>query len=112
MALILFLGVPLTLIGLILWIRSIVKRFYKNKLQDRMDEYTQKEMEDKDKRIERLEAEVTSLAKQVHRDNHLMTSVDRSVQELAGCDSAEKREQIVGEIHISEGSLRSYCALS
>ena len=112
MALILFLGVPLTLIGLILWIRSIVKRFYKNKLQDRMDEYTQKEMEDKDKRIERLEAEVTALAKQVHRDNHLMTSVDRSVQELAGCDSAEKREQIVGEIHISEGSLRSYCALS
>ena len=92
-------GVPLALIGLILWIRSIVKRFYKNKLQDRMDEYTQKEMEDKDKRIERLEAEVTALAKQVHRDNHLMTSVDRSVQELAECDSAEQREQIVGEIH-------------
>ena len=92
-------GIPLIVVGLILWIRSIVKRYYKNKLQDRMDEYTQKEMEDKDKRIERLEAEVTALAKQVHRDNHLMTSVDRSVQELAACDSAEQREQIVGEIH-------------
>ncbi len=91
--------IPLVFIGLILWIRSIVKRYYKNKLQDRMDEYTQKEMEDKDKRIERLEAEVTALAKQVHRDNHLMTSVDRSVQELAACDSAEQREQIIGEIH-------------
>lgn len=90
---------PLALTGLILWIRSIVKRYYKNKLQDRMDEYTQKEMEDKDRRIERLEVEVTVLAKQVHRDNHLMTSVDRSVQELAECDSAEQREQIVGEIH-------------
>lgn len=97
--LILSLGIPMALIGLILWIRSIVKRYYKNKLQDRMDEYTQKEMEDKDKRIERLEAEVTALAKQVHRDNHLMTSVDRSVQELAECDSAEQREQIIGEIH-------------
>ena len=95
----LFAVCPLVLTGLILWIRSIVKRYYKNKLQDRMDKYTQKEMEDKDKRIERLEAEVTALAKQVHRDNHLMTSVDRSVQELAECDSAEKREQIVGEIH-------------
>ena len=94
-----FLGVPIVVVGLILWIQSIVKRYYKNKLQDRMDEYTQKEMEDKDKRIERLEAEVTALAKQVHRDNHLMTSVDRSVQDLAACDSAEQREQIIGEIH-------------
>lgn len=91
--------IPLVFIGLILWIRSIVKRYYKNKLQDRANEYTKQEIEDKDKRIERLEAEVTALAKQVHRDNHLMTSVDRSVQELAACDSAEQREQIVGEIH-------------
>lgn len=99
LVIIFIIGSPLALLGLILWIRSIVKRYYKNKLQVRMDEYTQKEMEDKDKRIERLEAEVTALAKQVHRDNHLMTSVDRSVQELAECDSAEQREQIVGEIH-------------
>lgn len=97
--LVIILVIPLILVGLILWIRSIVKRYYKNKLQDRMDEYTQKEMEDKDRRIERLEAEVTALAKQVHRDNHLMTSVDRSVQDLAACDSAEQREQIIGEIH-------------
>lgn len=90
---------PLALTGLILWIRSIVKRYYKNKLQDRMDKYTKQEIEDKDKRIERLEAEVTSLAKQVHRDNHLMTSVDHSMQELAECDSAEQREKIIGEIH-------------
>ena len=96
---ILSLGIPLALTGLILWIRSIVKRFYKNMLQGRMDEYTKHELEDKDKRIERLEAEVASLAKQVHRDNHLMASVDRSMQSLAECDSAEQREQIIGEIH-------------
>ena len=91
--------IPLLLVGFILWIRSMVKRFYKSKLQDRMDEYTKKEMENKNKRIEQLEAEVTTLAKQVHRDNHLMTSVDRSVQELAECESTEQREQIIGEIH-------------
>ena len=99
LVLIVLFGVPLALAGLILWIRSIVKRFYKNMLQDRMDEYTKHELEDKDKRIERLEAEVASLAKQVHRDNHLMASVDRSMQSLAECDSAEQREQIIGEIH-------------
>lgn len=97
--LLLFTICPLILSGLILWIRNIVKRYYKNKLQDRENKYTKQEIEDKDKRIERLEAEITTLAKQVHRDNHLMTSVDRSVQELAECDSAEQREQIVGEIH-------------
>lgn len=96
---ILFFIIPLILVGLVLWIQSIVKRYYKNKLQDRMDKYTKQEIEDKDKRIERLEAEVTALAKQVHRDNHLMTSVDHSVQELAECDSAEQREKIIGEIH-------------
>lgn len=99
LVLIVLFGVPLALAGLILWIRSIVKRFYKNMLQGRMDEYTKHELEDKDKRIERLEAEVASLAKQVHRDNHLMASVDRSMQSLADCDSAEQREQIIGEIH-------------
>lgn len=97
--LIMIIGLPLAVIGLLFWLNRIISLYYKNKLQDRANEYTQKEIEDKDKRIERLEAEVTALAKQVHRDNHLMTSVDRSVQELAACDSAEQREQIIGEIH-------------
>lgn len=96
---ILFMGIPLVIALLILWIRSIVQRYYKNKLQDRANEYTKQEIEDKDKRIEQLESEVSTLAKQLHRDNHLMTSVDHSVQELAECDSAEQREKIIGEIH-------------
>ena len=92
-------GVPLVISGLILWIRSIVKRYYKNKLQDRANEYTKQEIEDKDKRIERLESEVSTLAKQLHRDNHLLSSLDRSVQTLADCDSDEQRAQIIEEIH-------------
>ena len=95
---IVFIGVPIALIGLILWIRSIVQRYYKNKLQDRANEYTKQEIEDKDKRIERLEAEVTTLAKQLHRDNHLLASLDRSVQSLAECETEEQRQQIIGEI--------------
>lgn len=92
-------GVPLALTGLILWIRSIVQRYYKNKLQDRANEYTKQEIEDKDKRIERLESEVSTLAKQLHRDNHLLSSLDCSAQTLAECDSDEQRAQIIEEIH-------------
>ena len=96
---VLFAVLPLAFTGLILWIRSIVKRYYKNKLQDRANEYTKQEIEDKDKRIERLESEVSTLAKQLHRDNHLLSSLDRSVQTLADCDSDEQRAQIIEEIH-------------
>lgn len=95
----LFIGIPLALTGLILWIRSIVKHYYKNKLQDRANEYTKQEIEDKDKRIERLESEVSTLAKQLHRDNHLLSSLDRSTQTLADCASDEQRAQIIEEIH-------------
>lgn len=91
--------IPLILTIIILWVRSIVKRYYKNKLQDRANEYTKQEIEDKDKRIERLESEVATLAKQLHRDNHLLSSLDRSVQMLAECDSEEQRAQIIEEIH-------------
>ncbi|MBQ3265295.1 MAG: HAMP domain-containing histidine kinase [Ruminococcus sp.] len=97
--LLLFAICPLAFTGLILWIRSIVQRYYKNKLQDRANEYTKQEIEDKDKRIERLEAEVSTLAKQLHRDNHLMASLDRSVQAIAECDSEEQRSQIITEVH-------------
>ncbi|MBQ3285248.1 MAG: HAMP domain-containing histidine kinase [Ruminococcus sp.] len=68
-------------------------------MQDRANEYTKQEIEDKDKRIERLESEVSTLAKQLHRDNHLLSSLDRSVQTLADCDSDEQRAQIIEEIH-------------
>lgn len=96
---ILLLGVPLILTGLILWIRSIVQRYRKNKLKDRADAYTQQEMVEKDEKINRLEAEVATLAKQLHRDNHLLSSVDRSVQKLGESQSREQREQIIREIH-------------
>ena len=95
---VLFLAIPMALVGLILWIRSIVQRHYKNKLQDRMDEYTKQEIEDKDKHIEQLEAEVATLAKQLHRDNHLLSSLERSVQSLAECETEEQRKQIIEEI--------------
>lgn len=90
--------VPLALTGLILWIRSIVQHYYKNKLQDRVNEYTKQEMEDKDRHIERLEAEVATLAKQLHRDNHLLSSLERSMQSFAECETEEQREQIIEEI--------------
>jgi len=96
---ILLAGSPLVLVGLILWIRSIVDRYYKRKIADRADAFTQQELKEKDEKIERLEAEVATLAKQLHRDNHLLSSLDRSAQMLVTTDSAQEREKLVDEIH-------------
>lgn len=90
---------PLAFTGLILWIRSIVQRYNKNKLKNREDEHTQQEITEKNARIERLEGEVATLAKQLHRDNHLLSSVERSVQTIAETDSANKRKQLADEFH-------------
>ena len=94
-----FLGLPLILTGLTLWIRSIVQRYYKKKISDRADAYTQQEIAEKDEYIQKLEAEVATLAKQLHRDNHLLSSLDHSVQALGNSDTAEQKEQIIDEIH-------------
>lgn len=91
--------IPLALVGLILWIRSIVERYYKRKIADRADQYTQQEIADKDAYIQQLETEVATLAKQLHRDNHLLSSLDRSAQMLVTTDSAQEREKLVDEIH-------------
>ena len=88
---------PLILVGLFLWIRSIVNNHFKRKIADRADAFTQQEIKEKDERIEQLEAEVATLAKQVHRDNHLLSSLDRSVQTLAKTESAAEREQLADE---------------
>lgn len=91
--------IPLIIVGLFIWIKSIVKTYSKQRLKDRADAYTQQEMVEKDEKIDRLEAEVATLAKQLHRDNHLLSSVDRSVQKLGESQSREQREQIIREIH-------------
>lgn len=94
---ILFVGLPLGVIGLILWIRSIVNNHFKRKIADRADAFTQQEIKEKDERIEQLEDEVATLAKQVHRDNHLLSSLDRSVRTLAETESAAERNQLADE---------------
>lgn len=94
---ILLLLCPLFLVGLILWIRSIVNRYFKRKIADRADAFTQQEIKEKDERIEQLETEIATLAKQVHRDNHLLSSLDRSVRTLAETESAAEREQLADE---------------
>lgn len=88
---------PLALTALILWIRSIVNNYFKRKIADRADAFTQQEIKEKDERIEQLEAEVATLAKQMHRDNHLLSSLDRSVRTLAETESAAEREQLADE---------------
>ncbi|MBQ9248393.1 MAG: hypothetical protein IJ171_07400, partial [Ruminococcus sp.] len=96
---ILFTITPLALTGLILWIKSIVDRYYKRKIANRADKFTQQELADKDAYIQKLEAEVATLAKQLHRDNHLLSSLERSAQILVTTDSAKEREQLFDEIH-------------
>lgn len=88
---------PLVLTGFILWVGSIVNNHFKRRIADRADAFTQQEIKEKDERIEQLEAEVATLAKQVHRDNHLLSSLDRSVQTLAETESAAEREQLADE---------------
>ena len=90
---------PLALTSLILWIKSIVDRFYKRKIADRADAFIQQQIADKDEYIQKLETEVATLAKQLHRDNHLLSSLDRSVEVLGNNHSETQREQIVEEIH-------------
>ena len=96
---ILFVGIPIALSGILLWLRSFVHRYNKSKLKTREDEFTQQEITEKDARIERLEGEVATLAKQLHRDNHLLSSLERTVQTIAETDSADERKQLANEFH-------------
>ena len=85
-------------IGLILWIRKSITEHYRKKLQAKADEHYQNTLAEKDEYIEQLSNSNAYLSKVVHRDNHLMSALQYSIEQYKNCDDETEKQKILDEI--------------
>ena len=97
-AIILFFGGFAIGIGLFLWIKRSITAHYREKLQIKSEIYYKEQLEQKEQDIERLNQSNEFLAKIVHRDNHLMSSLDSSINAYFESGDKDFKDGVLREI--------------
>lgn len=94
----LIIGLLVSSIGLFLWIRKSITEHYRKKLQAKADEHYQNTLLEKEQQIEQLNNSNSFLSKIVHRDNHIMSSLQHTITKYKVCDNPSEKEKLMNEI--------------
>lgn len=107
-------GILLFSIGLFLWIRSAITKHYRKRLKLRAEEYSKIELTEKEKEIEKLSDENTSLSSIIHLDNHIIQSIESELKALNSTELTDKllisinqRNEYVNDLLIKSKNLAS-----
>lgn len=92
-----FIGGAVAGIGLYLWIRRSITAHYRERLQLKSEEHYKELLEQKEQEIERLNQTNEYLAKIVHRDNHLMNSLNACFDSDNGGELLQEIQTMVQE---------------
>lgn len=95
---IILIGGIITCFGIYLWIRKGITKHYREKLQLKSELYYKEQLEQKEREIEKLNHSNEYLAKIVHRDNHLMSSLNSSINAYFESNDKEYMDGILREI--------------
>ena len=93
-----FVGGIATSFGLYLWIRRSITTHYRERLQLKSEEHYKELLEERDKEIEKLNQSNAYLAKIVHRDNHLMSNVNTSIDMYFNSGDEAYKETLLREL--------------
>lgn len=91
-------GVIISGFGLYLWIRRSITAHYRERLQLKSEERYKEILGERDKEIEKLNQSNAYLAKIVHRDNHLMSNVNTSIDMYFNSDDEAYKETLLREL--------------
>lgn len=95
---ILLIGIFISTLGLFIWIRKSITEHYRKKLQAKADEHYQNTLAEKEQQIEQLNNSNSFLSKIVHRDNHIMSSLQHTITKYKVCDNPSEKEKLMNEI--------------
>lgn len=84
--------------GLYLWIRRSITAHYRERLQLKSEEHYQALLSEKEQEIEKLNQSNEYLAKVVHRDNHLMSSLNSSIDAYFASGDSQFRDEMLRDI--------------
>ena len=92
-------GILIMGFGLYLWIRRSITAHYRERLQLKSEEHYKEMLEERDKKLEKLNQSNEYLAKIVHRDNHLMGALDSSINAYFNSTDEIEKDNLLHEIH-------------
>lgn len=95
---VLFIGICISCVGIAIWIKASITNHYKKRLQNKADEHFNTVIAEKDSQIAELTNSNAFLSKIVHRDNHLMASLQYSLNELSNCNDEQKQAKTISEL--------------
>lgn len=95
---VLYIGICISFLGLFLWIRKSITEHYRKKLQAKADEHYQNTLSEKEQQIEQLNNSNAFLSKIVHRDNHIISSLQHTITKYKVCDNPSEKEKLMNEI--------------
>lgn len=95
---IIIIGSALAGFGLYLWISRSITTHYRSRQQLRSEEHYQEVLEERDKEIKKLNQSNAYLAKIVHRDNHLMSNVNTSIDMYFNSNDETYKETLLREL--------------
>lgn len=82
-------GMVISTIGIIIWIRSAFTRHYRQKLKTKAEEYSKLKLAEKSKEIERLNEENASLSSIIHLDNHIINKLEATLENYKNDESID-----------------------
>ena len=91
-------GIIIAGFGLYLWIRRSITAHYRERMQLKSEEHYQEVLREKDKEIEKLNQSNAYLAKIVHRDNHLMSNVNTSIDMYFNSNDETYKETLLRDL--------------
>ena len=90
--------ITILIFGLYLWIKKSITKHYREKQQLKSELEYKKQLEQKEQEIEKLNHSNEYLAKIVHRDNHLMSSLNSSINAYFESNDKEFKDDILRKI--------------
>lgn len=98
MFIVFIIGIIIAGFGLYLWIRRSITAHYRERLQLKSEEHYKELLEKRDKEIEKQRQSNEYLAKIVHRDNHLMNSLNTAIDAYQNADDNAEKSDLFHEI--------------
>ena len=98
MFIVFIIGIIIVGFGLYLWIRRSITAHYRERLQLKSEEHYKELLEERDEEIKKLNQSNEYLAKIVHRDNHLMSALDASVDAFFISEDENRKDELLREL--------------
>ena len=95
---IVILGAIICGFGLYLWIRRSITAHYRERMKLRSEEHYKEVLEERNEEIKKLNQSNEYLAKIVHRDNHLMSALDSSIDAYFNSADETDKDTLLREL--------------